>query len=498
MRKFIISQPLNNRMKVLDLLESVTLTEITLSPSVLQSWGQSAQAAEIRAGFEAELVVPVEEELEDADPEPDYSDDPRADDIDQIVDFFSESSFGMGRSEAARLHTRMKQDFEMYVEQTVDNHMSGADLDDQIASLARADGMEQADIDAMLEKRKRERRNEDYAKYNGQLRDQLITQAYGQVSEKDWLRSIGIDTMSDAENEYDLTWPIWSVPNAGTAQVEIGQVAGSIARTLGVHVVPSTTYHTAPRVADAWVLEPDSSIKVSDPTMQAGLELVTPSPPFTLPETLTYLDKTFAWAKAYGCETNRSTGFHMSMSLPPEVHDKLDPIKLILLLGDTHMLSEFGRIANTYAESAFDIFVKHVKDQDRFHVKSALDALRKGLFSLAKTRVGIPFMNKYISVHIKPNYVEFRHAGGDYLDQLDQIKNTMLRMAYVMSIAADDTQARPDYARKLYKLLSGFIRPGHTDAAINLFSLYNAGIINADVLKSNIQQLRQELIKSDK
>jgi hypothetical protein len=94
-------------------------------------------------------------------------------------------------------------------------------------------------------------------------------------------------------------------------------------------------------------------------------------------------------------------------------------------------------------------------------------------------------------VYVKSNYVEFRHAGGDYLDQLDEIKNTMLRMAYVLSLAADDTAARPDYARKLYKLLGVFSRPASTDAVINLFTLYNAGIIPANVLKDNIQSMRK-------
>jgi len=163
------------------------------------------------------------------------------------------------------------------------------------------------------------------------------------------------------------------------------------------------------------------------------------------------------------------------------------------LLGDQKILSDFGRSANTYTQSAFKAIQDHVKTTDKFPVDKALEALRSGLNTLAAQIMQKPFMSKYTSVHVKPKYVEFRHAGGDYLDRLPEIQNTLLRMAYTLSVAADETQAQQEYARKLNALLSGFARGKPTDHMINLFSLHNAGVINTQTLKNSLKQLRSTM-----
>lgn len=183
----------------------------------------------------------------------------------------------------------------------------------------------------------------------------------------------------------------------------------------------------------------------------------------------------------------------MNMSLPPEIHVNLDPVKLILLLGDQKILSDFGRSANTYAQSAFEAIQDHVKTTDQFPVHKALEALRLGLNRMAAQIMEKPFWGKYTSVHVKPKYVEFRHVGGDYLDKLPEIKSTMLRMAYTLDVAADVSQAKTDYARKLYAMLSGFSRPKYTDSVINLFSLHSAGVIDTTLLKNSLKQMRTDI-----
>ncbi|MGK3946109.1 hypothetical protein ABK046_48140, partial [Streptomyces caeruleatus] len=75
-------------MKLLDLFENIHLTEITLNPSVWQTWRQSAQAAQIKAGFEAELVVPVEGAQDYDTPEANYDENPPPSDIEDVVDFY--------------------------------------------------------------------------------------------------------------------------------------------------------------------------------------------------------------------------------------------------------------------------------------------------------------------------------------------------------------------------------------------------------------------------
>jgi hypothetical protein len=475
---------LNIHMKLHDLFES-PLMEITQNPSVWHRWAQSGAAADVRVGFEAELVVPVSEPMDDPEPEPNYSEDPAAVDIEEIVDFYSSTSFGMSRTEANRLRDRMQQDFDSYLEEKLDEAFDELGYG-MVRTLAREQGMNAEQIDELMDTQP-----DEYDQLADQVREQLTDQLYQETNERDWLRSVGIRHMSHVESEYNVTWPIWETPKANQSLEQLKQVAQSMEHALSVTVLASTSYHTVPRIPTAWVLEPDSSIRVSDESSQVGLELITPSPP-PLPETLQYMNNVFAWAKSYGCETNRTTGFHMNMSLPPDVHEKLDPVKLILLLGDEKILADFGRSANTYAQSAFREIENHVSITDNFPVEKALTALRSGMMKLAANMIQKPFWNKYVSVHVKPSYVEFRHMGGDYLDQLPEIKLTLLRMAYTLHVAAHDDQAKQEYAKKLYKLLSGFARPAHVDAVVNLFSLYHAQVIDATVLKNSIRQMRKD------
>jgi len=469
-------------MKLHDLFES-TLVEIVQNPSVWQRWAQSEPAAQMRVGFEAELIVPVTEALEDPEPEPDYSENPAAVDIEEIVDFYSSTDFGMSRTEARQLRERMQSDYAQYVEDRVDAAFDRLG-DGMVADLAREQQVPDEDLEVG---------STIYDELSDDVRDQLRERVMQETDQTDWLRSEGIRRMTDVESHYNVTWPIWETPIHAQSEAQIQQVADHVKRTLGQSVWASTKYHTAPRMPDAWVLEPDSSIVVHDEDTQAGLELITPSPPPSLPDSLRYLDAVFAWAKSYGCETNSTTGFHMSMSLPPEIHGNLDPVKLILLLGDEKILTDFGRSANTYTQSAVKLLQDHISSTDQFPVHEALEALRSGLMRIASNIINKPFYSKYTSVHVKPRYVEFRHVGGDYLERLPEIKMTLLRMAYTLSVAADDAQARPDYAKKLYALLRGFSRPKSTDAVINLFSLYSAGVINKEVLKNSLKQMKLDV-----
>jgi hypothetical protein len=283
---------------------------------------------------------------------------------------------------------------------------------------------------------------------------------------------------------------VWHTPEHAESAATLQKVADQITQHVGVPVTVSTTYHGAPRTPDTWVLEPDSSIQVPDRHTHAGLELITPSPPPSLPETVRVMHDVFSWAIRAGCETNASTGFHMSMSLPDQSHAQIDPVKLILQLGDVQILTQFHRQSNSYAKSAFEALKQHTQDT-KFPVHKALDALRQGMFKIARSHMGMPVMNKYFSVHIRPTYVEFRHVGGDYLHDVDQIVQIMIRMAQALVQSADPQAAKKPYARKLYKLLTAGGQPDPHDQMIRLFSLYSAGVIDVMQLKQHMQLVRE-------
>ncbi|MEK9699439.1 MAG: hypothetical protein VW270_26915, partial [Candidatus Poseidoniales archaeon] len=183
--------------------------------------------------------------------------------------------------------------------------------------------------------------------------------------------------------------------------------------------------------------------------------------------------------------TNSSTGLHMGISLPDYGRD-IDYVKLVMFTGDQYMLNTFGRAYNTYARSAMEKLTVRMRDaQDRKNRVSAsidivavMNNLRKGLATIASELVkGNIGREKYTSIHIKPDYIEFRIAGGDYQNQIDDAELAMLRFARAYTIAADQDAERGEYLKKLYKLVDS---GGPTE---NLWAQYQSGVIDAEQLK---------------
>lgn len=286
-----------------------------------------------------------------------------------------------------------------------------------------------------------------------------------------------------------MTWPHVTYEEKGSAGLD--EVAKEIQASLGIKIATSTGYHDAPRIPNVWVLEPDSSIE--SPQGYSGLELITPSPPFSVSEALYWIDQVFAWASRYGCETNDSTGFHINVGLLSKTTQDLDWIKLVLFLGDRHVLETFGRQANTYTQSALDMLLKHVETTNAFPMDTAFNSMRAGLMKMASQEIGKPQTGKYTSVNMKSKYIEFRSAGGDYLDNKENIKQTLMRYVQAVAIAADPELYKKEYATKLYKLFKNVIKGKPSDYAINLFSSYNAGMFDKTLLKQNLNYLRNTL-----
>jgi hypothetical protein len=89
---------------------------------------------------------------------------------------------------------------------------------------------------------------------------------------------------------------------------------------------------------------------------------------------------------------------------------------------------------------------------------------------------------KYTSAHIQNGYIEFRSPGGDWLAEENAdpavLQNTMLRFARAMSLAANPSEERREYAKKLYKLIAP-----EGDSEFALFSQFAAGELTAEQLK---------------
>ena len=542
------------------LINEEELEEVAMSPSALRAFATSPAAADMQAGFEAELVFAgaLEGSDESGEMEPDYDMDERASDIDSIMDFFSHGdmagissntsspSYQRARNQLEEdwfewYSERLNEDFAEDQETLIENWIMENDWDqdqhieeflkeelelsaDEIREVnaameRRMDGKgTAADADLVYKYNEAvagvkeqielrvtdaiEEQNDDYESALEEFRSD-----YDAVDEQDWLSARGWRRMSDISNNFDFEWPYWT---SGFGDNEEGgynpdvarRLASSLSDTLGVKTTVSSGYHSAKRDTTTWIFEPDGSLDADDSDAMP-VEIV--SPPMPLSKTLEILPKFFEWAAENGAYANDSTGFHMSVSMGDHENNVLDFTKLALFLGDEYVLQQFGREANTYAKSALQ---KIREKKGNVKAEEILSTMRRHLSQFASRALASPSgFGKYTSINPKNNYIEFRSAGGsNYFEDMDKIQNTLMRYARAMDIAMDPAADKPEYAKKLYKLLTDVKTQQTTDPqtgtrrtevvsgtdndAISIFSRYVAGEMPKSELKGFLKKLQ--------
>ena len=457
--------------------------EVSMSPGALKDFAATPFAQSMTAGFEAELVIPNVSGYGDSyESEPDYDMDERIRGWDDIRDFFV-GDYNTRRT-VDRAIEEMQEEFFSDGSDAFSEEMQD-EIIDYIRAAAKDDGMSQEEIDAMIED---PNDNSDYEKYMDNAREELESDFYENYFNT-WIRNY--PRMSTVSENFNLDWPYWTSPGEGAGENEITDVAAEIEGAIGMKVKGSSGYHSTKRGTDFFILEPDSSIDADEDESEAGLELI--SPPMPLTQCLEYLDKVFKWANAYGCRTDSSTGFHMGISIPDQTIENVDHLKFILFLGDEYVLQQFNRENNTYASSMYKKITTAIT-QSNNDPAEILNSFKQGMNSIAAKTVRRLIVNKsdrFVTVNVKPNYIEVRSAGGDYLNELDKIKNTLLRYVRTMGLAADPEAEKQEYAKKLYKMLAPTVKSGDENV-IQYFSQYSAGTLPAAALKSFIKQAQMK------
>jgi len=526
--------------KKLFALDEQELDEVKMSPTSLMKWAGSDAAQGIRAGFEAELIFrDTASEDSDYDQDPDYDLDERCRSIDQVVEFFQNDDYGygIGDRQAERLREGLdEQYYEWYDEQMYKDFSNEAedlirkllvdegdwDLDNEIQKqLALLDltddemneiikaGESAPKFTSSKEQILYAEQHPLYDKYldaqneaEGLLDDLVADEVRKQGANWDaalddfrdnyqidddsgFFDDVGLRWMSDVSNEYDLGWPYMTGGgNGGNRDPE--EIADSLHGVVDMPVKLSSNYHSTLRREGQWIVEPDSSLQPDD-REDYGLEIV--SPPMPLLTTLEKLQQVVDWANGPGdAYTNNSTGLHMGVSVPHKGGD-VDYVKLILFMGDEHVLQQFGRESSVYCKSALAKFRENIKG-GRADPMGVIKYMQSGLLELAHKDIqkGVG-TGKYTSAHIQDGYIEFRSPGGDWLSEAralsedansaNILQNTMLRFARAMQIASDPSAERQEYAKKLYKLVA----PEGDDPSLALFAKYSAGDIDKEQLK---------------
>jgi len=205
-------------------------------------------------------------------------------------------------------------------------------------------------------------------------------------------------------------------------------------------MVVFNNYHQETKKLDRWYIEPDGSL--GGQGNDQGLEIV--GPPEPAPIALSTLSKFFTTAKQYNIYTNSSTGLHINVSVP----DKLDVLKLALILGDEYVLNLFGRGPGTpgsrYARSVIINLKKEVQSRSNRTQEEMMKMLPKIAQNISS--------DHFASINFNGKYVSFRSAGNDYLNNPEGIINTLGRFVRAMIIASDPTAYKEEYLKKLYQL----------------------------------------------
>ena len=515
------------------ILETEVLDEVAMNPTRLK---QEAAKTGAQAGMEFEMIVPnVKQEEGDGDPEADYDSDESANSIRDIREFFNDSDYNTRRTldDLVNILTdgyqewayekrseQWEEDGKDFLREYIENQGEfdeDAALDEAYDQLGLTDEQkEEANKAGKITKRSETEGNEAWKHWSEasdmvkEKLDQFVEEEWDErgrlydsarenweedadwPEEREWLESEGLYTMQDVESNYDVSWPHWFYPDNG-GELSVDDIGDEFSRMIGKPVNTSERYHGARREAGHYVVEPDGSLEPDDYD-SAGLEFV--SPPMPIDEMITDFNKVVAWAKKTGCYTNDSTGLHINVSVPDFSREKLDYVKLALLLGDEYVLSEFDREGNTFCKSA----LKQVKDNIRENpdnAKKLLDGMKEGLSDIASKLVHSGATHKYTSINTKDGYIEFRSPGGDWLDtDIPKIENTLLRFVVALDAAVDPQKYRKEYLTKLYKLLAP--SKDSTDT-IQYFAKYAAGELPKAALRSFVQQAQLERkVKADR
>jgi hypothetical protein len=205
------------------------------------------------------------------------------------------------------------------------------------------------------------------------------------------------------------------------------------------------------------------------------------------------LNKVKAWADQRGCYTSKAakTGLHINVSVPGFDNDKLDYVKLALLLGDEYVLNQFGRLGNSYAASAMGIIKERIAQRPE-DAAAMLQKMKAGLGELATKVVHSGSTSKFTSINTKTGYIEFRSPGGDWLDaNFDKIETTLMRFVVALDAAMDPAKYRDEYLKKLYAVL----KPKDQNDTLGYFAKFAAGELPKAALKSFIRQAQLERSK---
>jgi hypothetical protein len=222
---------------------------------------------------------------------------------------------------------------------------------------------------------------------------------------------------------------------------------------------------------ESWVVTHDSSL--SDEGMDAvGVEVVSSVMPAA--EGLAMLDRLLSIMNGtiLGLEvvTTEKTGLHINLGVK---YSEIDPVKILVLSGDEHIVNKFDRAANANAASIQRSLKDRMATVARGETPTGMTA--KDLVATAQDVLGsietdgrdmarvIAILNdlkpegKMHSINFEKlpsGYVEYRAIGNaGYHKRKKEIRDAVLHMIGITDIATDPSAYRQEFLKKLYMMV---------------------------------------------
>jgi gamma-glutamylcyclotransferase (GGCT)/AIG2-like uncharacterized protein YtfP len=219
-------------------------------------------------------------------------------------------------------------------------------------------------------------------------------------------------------------------------------VSGYLSRYFGDIIVFDEYHGGHPAVKkkpNFWYIEPDPTVTVKDDNNDdESMEFVGPPLPVNLATAA--LDKFYKAAKNnFYTGQDENTGVHINISS----QNPIDMVKLAVFLGDEYLLDLFNKKSDFASSVVNELKMKLAKNKNK-----KIEMLHHIVEYLIKDH------NASISLSEDGKYISFRHVGGDYLNDYENIKNAFGRLITVVNIASNPELYKKEYYKKLYKIMN--------------------------------------------
>jgi hypothetical protein len=290
---------------------------------------------------------------------------------------------------------------------------------------------------------------------------------YGKLNDMD----IATAEVGYVEADYNVT------DNEATRAAAYNIIAKDLSKQLGepvLYTVDSGKAYNLSNGYQNWVLTDESDLSHAESEGDViGCELISPKQQATegyqnLMKVLQILQNGVLGLEI---KTTYNTGLHINVGVEGK---EIDALKMLILLGDDHIIQKFGRVANEHAGPAYQELVARLKaagkgrklfiNNSRALVQATQAALRdiqidqSDLTRLTQLMNEMKPEGKSFSVNfskLPSGYVEFRAIGNaDYEQKSADIAAAVQRMIVITYIATDPNAYRQEFLKKLYKIVA--------------------------------------------